>query len=344
MMSRNPNLQCSRDGHDQSPITGVCSNSQCQSNKAFCVACKVEFHKGHEGELVYFQNYPQWIANCLKPYQEFTTFQDTVLQTSNKLNEVLSQANYLKNQDISAMSLTQLEQYTKGLLSLKSSEAQLSSAINKVKNDLSTLLLVLKPMSGQQGGGQQQQQIIQTQALQQNQSSQQLKQGQPQNVAPTQLNLTFSDKNKISPNIKIEKGGKQASGIGFFICDFVIPKDRDSIFSFKYNSGFSIALGLCYKDRTIEQNYSNKLQKTGHEFYLITSASMSYSHSDEQVNNKSQKFKISPPDVVTLRIRANQKQLTWIVNKEEVLTMTIDLSKELQPFIDICGVVDIIDG
>ncbi|CAK94046.1 unnamed protein product (macronuclear) [Paramecium tetraurelia] len=351
-MSRNPNLVCSREHHEQAPISGVCLNQQCQQNRAFCVACKVEFHKGHEADYMHFQAYPQWIATCLKPYQEFTPFQDTVLQTSNKLNDVLNLANNFRNQDISTMSIGQLEQYTKGLLTLKSSEAQLTSLINKVKADIGNLLLLLKPITGQQSASQQQQ-LIQSQSTSGiKQGGQSIQQVQPPvNAQPTQLNLTFSDKSKISPNIKIEKGGKQASGIGFVICDFVIPKDRDSIFAFKYNSGFSIALGLCYKERTVEQNYSEKLQKTGHGFYLITSASMSFSHSDEQVNNKSHKFKINPPDVIALRIKSSQKSLTWIINKEEVLvilqimqTMTIDLSKELQPFIDICGVVDLVDA
>lgn len=53
----------------------------------------------------------------------------------------------------------------------------------------------------------------------------------------------------------MDKNGKQASGIGFILCDYVIPKNKETILTFKFVSGFSIALGLCHIDKPIEVNY-----------------------------------------------------------------------------------------
>lgn len=65
----------------------------------------------------------------------------------------------------------------------------------------------------------------------------------------------FSDKYSAIQNITIEKNGKQACGIGFALCDYVIPKNEEKILSFKYLSGFSFALGLCQLEKLIESNY-----------------------------------------------------------------------------------------
>ncbi|CAD8091892.1 unnamed protein product [Paramecium primaurelia] len=329
-------LKCQQNDHEESQILGVCINEKCKNLRPYCIGCKVEFHKGHENDLKQYGQLQSWIDQCLKSYQNLINFQGFILQLSNLLNETMNLLYSQKNQDIDSMGISQLENFIKKLMGLQSIEKQVNFQINNLTNEINTFKSLIKTVLNTL-------RIIDNENLED--KSLKKEQIQIQNIKPLKQDLlVFSEKYRAIQNIQIQNNGKQACGIGYVLCDYVIPKNEEKILKFKFVSGFSIALGLCHLEKPIESNYQDKLKNIGHGLYIIQSNSMSYSHLDASINNKShQKIKIYQESIISLKIQTKQQLLTWIINNEEIFTMKIDTTKDLYPIIDICGIVEIVE-
>ncbi|CAD8110676.1 unnamed protein product [Paramecium sonneborni] len=332
-------LKCQNDNHEESSILGVCIDTKCKYSRAYCVACKIEFHRGHEDKLQPFSQLNKWIAQSFNYYQNLLQFNGSILQFQNLLHETINLLQFNKEIDIFQMSIEQLTNFVNKLLVVEEIETKVSPQIKQIYQEINVFQSVCKT------------------ALQQFSIVKDFKikekillignipQIQTQNIQLKRVDFCkFSEKYRNIQKTQIEKDGKQASGIGYVMCDYLIPKNGESLLRFNYVSGFTLSLGLCHPKKLIESNFQNQqLSSKEHGLYLVQSNGLIYSHLDSSINGYNLKDKIFPQDIIELKINMQLQSVTWIVNQKKIYTMRIDTTQDLYPIADICGVVQIVD-
>ncbi|CAD8080824.1 unnamed protein product [Paramecium primaurelia] len=336
-------LTCCYEEHENSPIIGVCTNQNCKHKRAFCVACKPQFHKEHSDDLIRFNEFDSWVKSRRQLIEPMNQLVNECQSFQKALKCLVGNLDQNNQPDFESMSCSEIEVYINQLILLEKSQVNLipkiKSLINfqeKLKKEIESLILNKELCQNQQLSIEEleyQNQLNSTYLI----KDDDIKIEEQKEIDKcVKIHFRFSQELKYE-EITLTNNQSIAQGDLFALCEPVLPLNVSTKFAFKCHED-GIYIGVCRKELIKIANFNPKLNKLGHGAYLIFCDGSVYSHLEKEKNYTKQSFKYGKNDIIQVIVNINEQKITWIKQStNEEYSMKLEVADDLCPCVQLWG-------